>query len=214
MIPLQHQALIAFSKNNKFDATNVSIMNVLFEMDGCRDRMIAELDDYNCTIKEFRRRLLNDGFVLDEDLWIKITELRERIETILFDQFRYDMSDEARNHPEWKEYFHALYSYFVVALEKKVSLDELRNAKSACDVYRVLKRPGSNPPGPISHMIDRLFISLKIEYKKLPDVELLANNRLVENIAVAKEAIRIENARDILSDELEAYDDVIAWSLL
>ena len=214
MIPLQHQALITHAKSNKFDANNVHIMNVLFDMEGERMQMTEMIEDYHGKISKLKKSLSNDEITIDRDLYIRTTELQQRIETILFDTLRYDSSDEARANPEWKEYFHSLYSYFIVPISRHMFFEDVRNAKTSCQMFRAVRRPGNNPPGPLTHMLDRLFIAMKIEYKKLPDIEDMVNNSMMINIDRAREMIKLGKERDELVDKFEEYDDVIAWSLM
>lgn len=211
---LQHQALIAHSKSNKFDANNVQVMNILFEMDGERMRMTEQMEDYRQAIKHLRRDLVYDVITIDPNIFIRATELKQRIETILFDNLRYKCCKEAQDNPDWTEYYHALYSYFIVPIGQKMAIEEVRNAKTSCQMYRTVRRPGNNPPGPLTHMLDRLFIAMRIEYKQLPDMEDMVNNRMIENVNTARELVRVEKEYEETVDKFEDYDDVVAWSLM
>ena len=201
MISLRHLAVDAHIKSGvKCDCNNVEIMDVIFEVDQLREKVLMKLSDLEDDF-QFTQKVKNSK---PQNFSEKFWNLNDQISVELFDKFNYSDAITTDEEVEWKEYFHCLYDAIIP------DEGEFYNHS----VWDALPEPPKDldtnyPCWYMIQNIRRNFDQLKIEGEKVDTPFQIINTQTQYGKCL------LELKKEILKEKktLDMYNRIIEWSM-
>jgi hypothetical protein len=220
MTSLAHQCLLTLIKSQPCDRENPVIMDQVFDAEMRKMDNQRVINKLKKNIKKAKKKVHNmsgmRNIKLDVD---NCDEVVTKLSHELFDNFSWNKIRN-KNQTNWKEYFHNLYDLIVCDYDSDHP-SNLIVAREIINYHHILKQPDeidyNDKLYPVISTINCLFITLKIEQRKLADKLSNMKNIIRRTHKLSTEMqydiIDWQSTVRILERENDVYYEIIKWSI-